>query len=563
MNNRKMNLDRPNLNSEQIASKQNFQDVLTKFNAAKAPVWKSPWFWGPTSLASLAAITLIGMNSFSKPIETHDKNNTLAQRTQLPNDTECIKPPVTSENIPFSVHQVDPKKDQTIRLLDGTKISIPAGSLVPTDLDEKVQIQVRQFNDKASVFVAGIPMDYGDKSAFESAGMIEIQGVQNGKSVELNTEKPLEIELQLTQNPASFDFWYLDEEQKAWGNFPATLKSDKISGELQVKDNSKKLESKFETVSKQLTAVVQEIERLEKPTQSDFKIPVKGHQKFDLAFNKGDYPELSKFQDLVFEIIPTTGYDKNFASLVWSEALLQKRVGGGYEMNLRSSKREIKLPVRPVLGGKELKEAEKEFDAAIENFQLTNSRLKVEKEKLEAEKEKLNLQLLEELKKIRNQNNTALIQRNTVDSKNAFNQSKSRGDVADFQNVAKFQVTRWGVYNCDKSISYPEPLENQPYFAWKGGSEMKVQSIYVFDLDKNTRYSFGVGNRFSLEQLGWFKKNDIVIVAIDETGKIGALEISKSENSGKAEKILFEPKETGEKTVDWLKKMMHESVDIS
>jgi hypothetical protein len=563
MNNRKMNLDRPNLNSEQIASKQNFQDVLTKFNATKAPVWKSPWFWGPTSLASLAAITLIGMNSFSNPIETHDKNNTLAQHTQLPNDTECIKPPVISEDIPFSVHQVDPKKDQTIRLLDGTKISIPAGSLVPIDLAKKVQIKVRKFNDKASVFVAGIPMDYGDKTAFESAGMIEIKGVQNGESVELNADKPIEIELQLTQNPATFDFWYLDEEQKAWGNYPATFKSDKISGELQVKDNSKKLESKFETVSKQLTAVDQEIGRLEKPTQTDFKIPVKGHQKFDLAFNKGDYPELSKFQDLVFEIIPTTGYDKNFASLVWSEALLEKRVGGGYEMILRASKREIKLPVRPVLGGKELKEAEKEFDAAIENFQLTNSRLKAEKEKLESEKAKLNLQLLEELKNIRNQNNAALIQRNVVDSKNASSQSKARGEVADFQNVAKFQVTRWGLYNCDKSISYPEPLEEQPFIAWKGGLEMKAQSIYVFDLDKNTRYSFGAGNRFSLEQLGWFKKNDIVIVAIDEAGKIGALEISKSENSGKAEKILFEPKETGEKTVDWLKKMMHESVDIS
>lgn len=563
MNNRKMNLDRPNLNSEQIASKQNFQDVLTKFNATKAPVWKSPWFWGPTSLASLAAITLIGMNSFSNPIETHDKNNTLVQHTQLPNDTECIKPPVISEDIPFSVHQVDPKKDQTIRLLDGTKISIPAGSLVPTDLDKKVQIKVRKFNDKASVFVAGIPMDYGDKTAFESAGMIEIKGVQNGESVELNADKPIEIELQLTQNPATFDFWYLDEEQKAWGNYPATFKSDKISGELQVKDNSKKLESKFETVSKKLTAVDQEIGRLEKPTQTDFKIPVKGHQKFDLAFNKGDYPELSKFQDLVFEIIPTMGYDKNFASLVWSEALLEKRVGGGYEMILRASKREIKLPVRPVLGGKELKEAEKEFDAAIENFQLTNSQLKAEKEKLESEKAKLNLQLLEELKNIRNQNNAALIQRNTVDSKNASSQSKARGEVADFQNVAKFQVTRWGLYNCDKSISYPEPLEEQPFIAWKGGLEMKAQSIYVFDLDKNTRYSFGARNRFSLEQLGWFKKNDIVIVAIDEAGKIGALEISKSENSGKAEKILFEPKETGEKTVDWLKKMMHESVDIS
>lgn len=563
MNNRKMNLDRPNLNSEQIASKQNFQDVLTKFNAAKVPVWKSPWFWGPTSLASLAAITLIGMNSFSNPIETHDKKTTLAQNTQLPNDTECIKPPVKSEDIPFSVHQVDPKKDQRIRLLDGTKISIPAGSLVPADLNKKVQIQVRQFNDKASVFVAGIPMDYGDKSAFESAGMIEIQGIQNGESIDLNVEKPIEIELQLTQDPATFDFWYLNEEQKAWGNYPATFKSDKISGELHVKDNSKKLEAKFETVSEQLTAVNQEIDRLEKPTQSDFKIPVKGHQKFDLAFNKGDYPELSKFQDLVFEIIPTSGYDKNFASLVWSEALLEKRVGGGYEMILKSSKREIKLPVRPVLGGKELKEAEKEFDAAIDDFQATSSRLKAEKEKLEAEKAKLNQQLLEELKKIRNENGSALIQRTAVDSKNASNQSKARSEVAIFQNVANFQVTRWGVYNCDKSISYPEPLENQPFFAWRGGSEMKAQSIYVFDLDKNTRYSFGVGNRFSMDQLGWFKKNDLVIVAIDETGKIGALEISKSENTGKAEKLLFEPKETGEKTVDWLKKMMHENVDVS
>ena len=37
--------------------------------------------------------------------------------------------------------------------------------------------------------------------------------------------------------------------------------------------------------------------------------------------------------------------------------------------------------------------------------------------------------------------------------------------------------------------------------------------------------------------IDWFKKNDLVLVAIDEAGKIGAVEIPKAENTGKAEKI--------------------------
>ena len=180
MENFKVKLDRPKISSEDIASRQNFDNVLSTFNQAKPPAYKNPWFWGSAGLATVGVTTILTLNAFTLKNETDDKKITL-KNDQLPEDTQCIKAPVKGEDVDFKTYTVNPLKDETITLASGTTIEIDKGSLMAEKPGEAVEIKVREFHDQASVFISGIPMDY-QKDAFESAGMIEIKGEQEGKT---------------------------------------------------------------------------------------------------------------------------------------------------------------------------------------------------------------------------------------------------------------------------------------------------------------------------------------------------------------------------------------------
>lgn len=555
MTNRKINLDRPHISSEEIQAKQNFDHVFSKFQAIKTPIWKSPWFWGSTGLASVATAVVIGLSSAQTNTQTNDKTNTLTSN-QLPPDTECIKPPLKGEDIPFSTYLVNPNREETISTLHGTKIHFPKGSLQAINSNEKVEISVREFRDKASAFVAGIKMDVNQKDAFESAGMIEIRGVQAGKEVKINPEKPVEIALRLTQDPNGFDFWKMNESTNQWENYPVEYSTEKVNGEIVKKPNNSKIKNELVSVEKSLKQVESSLENMHQPTQIEYKIPQKGHQKFDLGFEPGAYPELAGFKDVIFEIIPTTGYDKKFASKVWKDAQLEK-VPGGYQMVLTNTHEKLILPVRPTLQGQELKEAEKKWDDAIQTYSQEKSRLETEKQQLEQRKISLNQSLLSQLNAEEARYKQTSMK---IPNANELAVRKSESEMNDFQREAQFTTTSWGLFNSDKPIAYPLPLENQPYFVWKGNADAKLVSLYVFDLDKNTRYSYGKGNSINLNDFGFYKRNDVVLIGIDEEGKIGSCSISKKEDATKWTKFTFERKESDEKTVDWLKNMLHETV---
>lgn len=76
---RKLNttLDREPMNSEAIRQRQNFNFILKETAAAKIPIWKSIWFYGPVGIAMVTmVVSAVRMNPQN---ETNDKNITLAK----------------------------------------------------------------------------------------------------------------------------------------------------------------------------------------------------------------------------------------------------------------------------------------------------------------------------------------------------------------------------------------------------------------------------------------------------------------------------------------------------
>ena len=222
----KINLDRKPLNSGYIESKQNFDQVLAGFKQIKPPIWKNPWFYGPVGVASLAL--LVSLSVLNSNNEKNDNNSTLNTSSVLPEDTECIHPVIKSAEEKFTTFEIIPSKEQTITLPSGTSVFIPKGSLTPSSPDQKVEIKIREFTNQASSFVSGIPMDYKSKDAFESAGMIEIRGTQDGKVVPISSSKPIEVNMVLIKDATDFGFWKLDEDKKDWVSHPASFSDSKV-----------------------------------------------------------------------------------------------------------------------------------------------------------------------------------------------------------------------------------------------------------------------------------------------------------------------------------------------
>ncbi|MGC6531713.1 MAG: hypothetical protein ACON34_01805, partial [Flavobacteriales bacterium] len=108
--------------------------------------------------------------------------------------------------------------------------TVPAGCLVDADgnpITGEVDLDYREFRNKADLFLSGIPMEYdsaGTAYTFESAGMFELRGQQNGQEVFIANNRNLTVEMEQLQASTEFSQYVLVEETGEWVFMrPATL----------------------------------------------------------------------------------------------------------------------------------------------------------------------------------------------------------------------------------------------------------------------------------------------------------------------------------------------------
>lgn len=102
MKNRKINVDRPPVDSKEIQSHMDFNQVLAGHNIMTKPFYKSAWFFGTTGLASLGLIIGGSMMLYD------DNTEELAQTTDAPPDL-IEKDPVIihpTANLNYLNHQL-------------------------------------------------------------------------------------------------------------------------------------------------------------------------------------------------------------------------------------------------------------------------------------------------------------------------------------------------------------------------------------------------------------------------------------------------------------------------
>ncbi len=124
-----------------------------------------------------------------------------------------------------------------IKYESGTKIKIQPNSVTYEDgtpVTGDFEIKYREFRNAAEIAFSGIPMTFNDQN-FNSVGMYEIRGEQDGKTLKLT--KPAVVNFQCTKGDAGVGFYQLDENASKWKKVKQITKAE--SKELNPEKNDK------------------------------------------------------------------------------------------------------------------------------------------------------------------------------------------------------------------------------------------------------------------------------------------------------------------------------------
>lgn len=229
--------DRSPLTPQDIAQGQSFQQLLKQ--ATPKAWYQTGWFYASTALAVVAGAVVLSLTVFSgnEPTTPNTETasapvthaDTTAAAPSLPMlRTSAIQPPLHVD-VPAETIQVNADRGGTFTVGHST-ITVPAGCFVDANgnpITGEVDLDYREFRNKADLFLSGIPMEYdsaGTAYTFESAGMFELRGQQNGQEVFIAPGSDLTVEMEQLQASTEFSQYVLDEETGAWEFLqPATL----------------------------------------------------------------------------------------------------------------------------------------------------------------------------------------------------------------------------------------------------------------------------------------------------------------------------------------------------
>ena len=286
----------------------------------------------------------------------------------------AVQPPFQNIDVPFHEYEVDVSEGDVIKMSTGTVIRVPKDAFIDENgnpVEGKVTINYREFHNAADIIASGIPMaNRGDDDKYmETAGMFEIKGKANGKSVNIAPEKNIEVSMASFVKGNNYDFFYLDEKECQWitkGNAAPSVNQEKKTA---------------------LSAIAELPPKPAKP-----EIHNKSKFVFDLDINYSNFPELKSFKDVIWQYdgsSPEEDPEKNpwVFNTGWTsiELLPSKSSDLQYELSLRSAEKSFRTKVCPVLSENNYEDALSDFEKKNEKYQTAKKAMETERQRLEQE----------------------------------------------------------------------------------------------------------------------------------------------------------------------------------
>lgn len=503
---RKVNLNRPEISSAEIAKRKNFDSVLKQTTSVGAkPLIKKPWFLSSVVAVTIAIVaTVVLMNQDKKadqPIvekqEQISESDSLALLAFYKEEESkpCISPPIKGLNVHYTTYKVIAEKGAALDYKTGSKIIIPKNAFSDENgklLKGEVELRYREFHDAVDFFVSGIPMTYdsaGVKYQFESAGMVEMLAYQNGKQVNMAPKKEIAIEMASDYKGTEYNFYKLDTVANNWSCLgkDKVIEKTEISGGADVDFFGRENETP-EYIALETKIVAAKIEKevqmaaLPKPISEPTKPAQvkKGKFTFDLDVKPEEFPELLAYKGLLFEVgDENANFNKSMYDILWEDVTLKEgpKTGENYKLTLKKGLKKYDIIVYPVFEGKNYETAMKTYQEKFNKYKVTlDKRIAEEKRVEEVYQAKVaeNQRKQEELKK-------AYAEK----AANAYKQMETTQKV-----VRMFAVNSFGVFNCDNPSVYPKGILCTANIKNDLNKNLICYDVYLVDKEKNGLFTY-------------------------------------------------------------------------
>lgn len=463
---RKINIDRKPLASEEINATKDFGSLMNKMagmgSVSPKLISKSTgWFIGSIAAIVIATGIYLGTKEVpSIPVK-------LAIKETIESDSivnkPIINPAIPEADIANESYFVNAKDGGKIKHHTGTEITIPEGAFMDEKgnvITGKVEIQYREFHDQADIYLSGIPMEYdtaGNKKIFESAGMMEIRGFQNGKRLKIVPDKNFVICMHSKNPDPKFNLYYLDEEKKKWNYegkdsiaLPSKSEIDTryptISSSIENPSNKIMLstEKKINETQEEIKEIKKEIVKIKKTKPSEPRKANPNKKNFTIDVVKSEYPELAVYTGTVFEVINNDNLPEDTYQVTWNDVALKEK-NNTYSIELSKGKRTEEIAVIPVLEGKDYGKARKVFDAKFSTYTTLLTKKKEEEKNAIEDLSKLK----EKYKKEQEEYEKSLL---------AIKASMRLEEQSNLELQRVFNINRFGTWNCDSPIPYPKGM---------------------------------------------------------------------------------------------------------
>lgn len=518
MEKRKTNINRPKISSEEIAGRRDFNSVLNSYQTIVKPVSK-PFFenvWFITG-TSIVAASIIALTAFYRLFNDNgnDKDKTKNSYVYSPGEdsagerTAFINPPFKGLNIEYENYIIDAEKGGDLEYKTGSTIRVPKNAFFDENGDlikGSVEIRYREFHNPIDFIVAGIPMTYdsaGIQHHFESAGMMEILAFQDGKSVYVNPDNLIAVEMVSEYDGTKYNLYSLDTVAGSWKfeGKDKVIKPEPDDYEISLSDQLEGDNTVLHYNEVENRAL---LERDKKPV-----VPKKASDdryRFDLDVDAEEFPELSVYKGMLFEVADDSKFNTQFYTIIWEEAALQEaKEKGRYSLKLKKGDEKYNLEVYPVFEGKDYQEALEIYEQKFADYRSRLEERKAKEQRKEKELARLMKKRAEENLQKRDEGKGV---KNTLEE-----QRKRLFAVNTAYKVRRaFQINGFGVWNCDNPLRFPGEKKLEALFMDKqyrpgknnmgtSGSDKYLRFVNMFLIEKDRNAIFTVDlnnlNKFS------------------------------------------------------------------
>ncbi len=402
----------------------------------------------------------------------------------------------------------------------GVIIEIPEQAFIASDgtiIEDSVTLELTQYDDALSILLSQIPMHYdsaGVKYHFQSDGMFNLSAFAGNEEVQLT--KSVSVHYPQTTGRSGSNTYFLDNNEWNYAEHTPLTNYEEICEKTVYKFNEQKTdnstiskqEEKLAQLQKESKSLQERVIYLEKSKPLEPRRQNLSNYRFVLDVNPSEFPELTSFDDVVFEV-KDSRFNFSIYEETWNDIAVKKSTKEGrYLITLKNTKRVEIFDVYPVL-------SETEFTSAFHQYSDEMKEIEERKNNLSTkinENKKIEQQFLADLKAYKQDVKRVSKRKRVINQLTAALQKDTPYRSVDMSSLLRS-------VNFDIAVPLPPKGFPVPADFVIADSNHPVNGVSLINISENIYYDF---SRHEFSEFRYMKGKKHILVAILPDGQLAA-----------------------------------------